>query len=51
MLCSDIAEIEQEKKFPFDEAGFDEMIKWLEMIYTNEKYSKRTLSAAYYIIS
>jgi hypothetical protein len=37
MLCSDAAEIEQEKQFSFDEAGFDEMIKWLETKYTNEK--------------
>ena len=37
MLCSDAAEIKQEKQFSFDEAGFDEMIKWLETKYTNEK--------------
>ena len=31
MLCSDAAEIKQEKQFSFDEAGFDEMIKWLDV--------------------
>lgn len=37
MLCSDLAEIENEKNFPFTQEGFDEMIKWLEDIYKAKK--------------
>lgn len=36
MLSSDLAEIEQEKKFPLDEEGFDAMIKWLEDEYKKQ---------------
>ncbi len=33
MLCSELAEMEHEKEFPFTQEGFDEMIKWLEDTY------------------
>lgn len=35
-LCSDLAKIEIEKKFPLTEEGFDQMIKWLEDLYKND---------------
>lgn len=37
LLCSDLAEIEKEENFPFNEDGFLKMIKWLETNYLNEK--------------
>ncbi len=38
MLCSELAEIENECEFPLTEDGFKQMIKWLEDIYkSNEK--------------
>lgn len=37
MLCSELAEIENEKEFSFTQEGFDEMIKWLENIYKTKQ--------------
>ncbi len=37
MLCSDIAEIENQKEFSMTQEGFDEMIKWLEDLFKDEK--------------
>lgn len=36
MICSELAEIEKEKSFEFNEEGFNEMVKWLE-----EEYKKQ----------
>ncbi|MGN1480552.1 hypothetical protein [Porcipelethomonas sp.] len=36
LLCSDLADIEIEKKYPLTEEGFSEMIKWLEDEYRKE---------------
>lgn len=36
MICSELAEIEMEKKFKFDEEGFEQMIKWLEDEYKKQ---------------
>ena len=36
-LCSDLAEIETEKKYPLTQEGFDEMIKWLENEYKKDE--------------
>lgn len=36
LICSDKAEIEQEKEFPLEQSGFDEMIKWLEEQYGSQ---------------
>lgn len=33
MLCSDLAEIEQQKEFPLSQEGFNDMVKWLEDTY------------------
>ncbi len=32
-ICSEKAEIEDEKEFPFDQNGFEDMIKWLDEQY------------------
>jgi uncharacterized protein YozE (UPF0346 family) len=29
-LCSDLAEMEEEQKFPMTKDGFHEMLRWLE---------------------
>lgn len=36
MMCSELAEIEIEKKFPLDENGFANMIQWLETEYKKQ---------------
>lgn len=36
MLCSNLADIEHEEKFPLTQEGFDNMIKWLESTYKSE---------------
>lgn len=36
MLCSEKAEIETEQEFPMEQAGFEEMIRWLEQQYDKE---------------
>ena len=33
-LCSEKADIEHEKEFPLSQEGFDEMIKWIEEMYS-----------------
>jgi hypothetical protein len=35
-LCSDKAEIENEKEFDRSQEGFDAMIKWLEDVYSGK---------------
>ncbi|MBQ3566321.1 MAG: hypothetical protein IJA12_04000 [Oscillospiraceae bacterium] len=35
-LCSELAEIEQQKEFVLDENGFKEMINWLEDEYKKQ---------------
>ncbi len=35
-LCSELAEIEQQKEFKLDENGFKEMINWLEDEYKKQ---------------
>lgn len=37
MICSEKAEIEITQEFPFDQDGFDAMIKWLEEIWLGEQ--------------
>lgn len=36
-LCSELAEIETEKKFVLSEEGFEEMVKWLENEYKSRQ--------------
>ena len=36
LICSEKAEIEQEKEFPMEQSGFDEMINWLEERYEEQ---------------
>lgn len=33
LICSDKAEIEQEKEFPSNQSGFEDMIHWLDDQY------------------
>lgn len=35
-LCSELAKMEQEKKFPLTQDGFGQMIVWLEDAYKSE---------------
>ncbi len=36
-LCSELAEMDSENSYPLTQEGFDEMIAYLEKIYTSEK--------------
>lgn len=43
-LCSDLAEMEEEQKFPMTKDGFHEMLRWLETKRRLENKNTKSLS-------